>query len=172
MWDMVDDRLGVPLDQRRDWTTGFQHYYEKAEAGMNQSIAKYYPDRPASPLPMALPVEAYSGTYFHPGYLNFTVQLAGDMDKKHILRDNITLAAIRADATWPSMNLFEHVSGEYWMMYQYYLGSPQGPTQEYAPAQFEIGPDGRVARMGITWLAVSPGKEDTVEGLVWFDKID
>ncbi|PSR74025.1 beta-lactamase/transpeptidase-like protein, partial [Coniella lustricola] len=22
MWDMVDDRLGVPLDQRRDWTTG------------------------------------------------------------------------------------------------------------------------------------------------------
>lgn len=139
---------------------------------MNQSIAKYYPHRPSSPLSSALPVEAYTGTYFHPGYLTFTMQLASSVDDEYIVRDNISLVAIRADASWPTVNLFEHVSGEYWMLYHYYKGNPRGPIREYAPAQFEIGPDGRVARMGITWLAVSPSNGDTVEGLVWFDKID
>lgn len=149
----------------------YKDYYEKAETAMNESIAKYYPHRPSSPLPSALPIEAYTGTYFHPGYLNFTLQLASGVDDKYMLRDNITLVAIRVDVSWPTINLLEHVSGEYWMMYEYYKDSPQGSIVEYAPAQFEIGPDGRVARMGITWLSVSPGNEDTVEGLVWFDKI-
>lgn len=137
---------------------------------MNQSISKYYPDRPSSPLPSALPIEAYTGTYFHPGYLNFTLQLASSVDDKYILRDNITLVALRADASWPTSNLLEHVSGEYWMMYEYYKNSRQGPIREYAPVQFEIGPNGRVARMGITWLSVSAG-QGTEEGLVWCDKI-
>lgn len=80
--------------------------------------------------------------------------------------------AYRADATWPTTNNFTHVSGEYWMMFQQYgAGDGSRFLGEYAPVQFRIGSDGKVATMGVTWLEVSVSKEDKVEGLVWFDKI-
>lgn len=144
---------------------------------MNATIAnainKYYPHRPNRPSPPALPLDAYKGTYFHPGYLNFTLQLSTDPEvQTYLSRDNVSFVAVRTDATWPTVNEFEHVSGEYWMMYQYYKEDPRGPLQEYAPVEFQVGPEGKVKKMGITWLSVSASGQDTVEGLVWFDKIE
>lgn len=57
------------------------------------------------------------------------------------------------------------------MFHQYDVGERNDAMREYAPVQFRIGADGKVAAMGITWLEVSVGAEDRVEGLVWFDKI-
>lgn len=84
-----------------------------------------------------------------------------------------SLIAFRNDATWPTVNEFQHVSGEYWMMFFHHAGNPMGPFHEFAPVQFREGTDGRVKGMEVTWLSVGlDGAEDTVEGVVWFDKIE
>jgi hypothetical protein len=65
-----------------------------------------------------------------------------------------------------------HVSGEYWMMFLYALDQPDGArNREYAPAQFRVGPGGKADALGITFLSVEP-EEDTVEGLIWFERIE
>lgn len=69
------------------------------------------------------------------------------------------------------------MNGDYWMMFQNAFiqdglkTTGSGLLREYAPVQFRVGSDGKVAAMGVTWLEVSVGAEDRVEGLVWFDKI-
>lgn len=134
---------------------------------MANAINKTYPDRPSTPIPPALPLHAYEGTYYQPAYQNFTLTSAAATSSEN------RLVADRADATWPTTNEFVHVSGEYWMMFQHYgVGDGSKFSGEYAPVQFRIGSDGRVAAMGVTWLEVHVGTEDRVEGLVWFDKID
>ncbi|ROV94140.1 hypothetical protein VPNG_09366 [Cytospora leucostoma] len=167
-WGLVDDKLGVPKEERHDWAKDWEGWDDKQDAKIDTAVAKYYPHRPAERIPPSLPLEAYTGTYFHPGYLNFTLELAAP---DSTTRSGISLTATRADATWPTFNEFEHVTGEYWMMYLQLLTNPRGPFKEYAPAQFRVGADGRVEALGITWLSTSGPGEDTVEGLVWFDKI-
>lgn len=135
------------------------------EATIASAINKTYPDRPTQPIPPALPLDAYEGTYYHPAYLNFTLAAPALAAKN-------ALVANRSDTTWPTINHFEHVSGEYWIMFQRYaFGDRNGPMREYAPVQFRTGPDGKVDAMGVTWLSISVVGKDTVEGLVWFDKI-
>lgn len=132
------------------------------DALIANAINKTYPDRPSKPIPPALPLHAYAGTYYHAAYQTFTLTMASD-----------TLMANRSNATWQTINEFEHVSGEFWMMFQQYgFGERNGPLLEYAPVQFRVGPDAKVEAMGITWLSVNVGAEDTVEGLVWFNKVD
>lgn len=131
------------------------------DANIANAINKTFPHR--STIPPALPLPAYEGTYYHPAYLNFTLDLAADKN---------TFVANRSDATWQTLNRFEHVSGEYWMMFQQFaFGDRNGPATEYAPAEFRIGADGKVAGMEVTWLDVDTNGPDTVEGAVWFDKI-
>lgn len=107
-------------------------------------------------------------------YMNFTLKSTADTEAQtYLSRDNASLVAVRRDATWPTVNEFEHVSGEYWMLFFQYMGNPTGPFREFAPVQFRVGADGRVEGMEVTWLSVGTGAtEDIVEGVVWFDKIE
>ncbi|KUI69533.1 Penicillin-binding protein 4 [Cytospora mali] len=170
LWELVDDKLGVPKEERHDWAADWEGWEDKTNAKLDKAISKYYPNRPVPPQPPSLPIEAYTGTYFHPGYLNFTLTLA---KPGSTTRSKATLEASRTDATWQSGNEFEHVTGEYWMMFFYMVQSTKGldPRKEYAPAQFRIGADGRAEALGITWLSTLDG-QDTVEGLVWFDRVE
>jgi Domain of unknown function (DUF3471) len=115
---------------------------------------------------MALPIESYAGTYFHPGYLSMTLQVA---DSETVMgKPKIKLTARRANATWPIECQFEHVSGEYWLMTYRLIHNPGAPgTRGFAPVQFKLGSDGKVSSMGIEWRA---DFSDVVEGLIWFDK--
>lgn len=149
--------------------TRFAEDNERWTGKADKAIDKYYPDRPEHSIPPSLPLEAYTGTYFHPGYLNFTLELAEPGKTK---RAGAALAAKRPDATWPTYNEFVHVSGEYWMLYLYTLDAPAGvANKEYAPAQFRVGPGGKADALGITFISVEPS-QDTVEGLIWFERIE
>lgn len=145
-----------------------EDWHEKMDAKLDKAITKYYPNRPVPAISPSLPLEAYTGTYFHPGYLSFTLELA---TPGSTTRSKAALTAARRDVTWPTVNEFEHVTGEYWMMFQYMLDNPGGPMKEYAPVQFRIGANGVAEALGITWLSTT-GEEDTVEGLVWFDRVE
>lgn len=198
--EMVEERLGVPKEERPDWGAGyvnislcwgisicwkkdnallttmhhsFRNLEQKIDTKFAQAIQAYYPSQPDPPLPQTLALTAYEGTYFNPGYLNFTLLQHNKRLEEPLVRPNASLVALRTDATWPLISEFEHVSGEYWMMYSHYPGAPHaGPMREYAPVEFRIGSDGMVKEMGITWLQVSTtAAEDTVEGKVWFKKI-
>lgn len=141
----------------------YRGFNEKIDANIANAINKTFPHRPSTPIPAALPLAAYEGTYYHPAYLNFTLELTAD---------KTTFVANRSDATWLTINTFEHVSGEYWMVFQQYAyGDRNGPATEYAPVEFRVGADGKVAGMEVRWLEVEMAGPDTVEGLVWFDKI-
>lgn len=145
-------------------------YENQTETKLEKAIDKYYPDRPRHSIPPALPLEAYAGTYFHPGYLNFTLEPVGSGQKTN--RAKASLTAERPDATWPSYNEFEHVSGEYWMIFMYMLSQPTGVIGEYAPAQFRIGTDGRADALGVTFISMDFSGNDNIEGLVWFERIE
>lgn len=145
----------------------WEDWEEKTDARLENAIAKYYPNRPSPTIPPTLSLEAYAGTYFHPGYLDFTLELAAPGSTA---QSKAALRATRTDTTWRTTNEFEHVTGEYWMMYIYWSHNAVGPMREYAPAQFRVGVDGKVEALGITWLSTF-GSKDTVEGLVWFDRV-
>lgn len=153
--------LTIFVLRNKDWQ-------EKMDARLDQAITKYYPDRPNPAISTTLPIEAYAGTYYHPGYLNFTLELA---TPGSTIRPKAALTATRKDATWQTVNEFEHVTGEYWMKFEFMLDNPGGPMKEYAPAQFRIGTNGVAEALGITWLSTI-GDDDTVEGLVWFDRVE
>lgn len=188
IWELVDERLGIPQSERYNWTAryvfqircyrattdimphSFDGYENQTEAKLERAIDKYYPDRPEHSIPPALPLEAYAGTYFHPGYLNFTLEPVGPGHETK--RARAALTAERPDATWPSHNEFEHVSGEYWMIFMYTLQQPRGVIGEYAPAQFRVGAGGRADALGVTWISTDFSGDDNIEGLVWFDRIE
>lgn len=188
VWQLVDDRLGVPEEERFDWEgeyvllssapgvvevqnwiaklrgNRYQGFNEKRDANMVNAIAKTYPNRPSTPIAPALVLSAYEGTYYHPAYMNYTLKLAADAT---------TLVANRSGATWSTINEFKHVSGEYWMMYQRYpYGDRNGPNTDYAPVEFRVGPEGRVDEMVVTFLETKTDEADTVEGVITFDKIE
>ncbi|KAJ0110014.1 hypothetical protein J7T55_014816 [Diaporthe amygdali] len=169
VWELVDEKLGIPQSERFNWTAAFKGQENRTDMKLEHAIDKYYPDRPEHSIPLSLPIEGYTGTYYHPGYLNFTVELA---DPGKTTRAKAALTATRPYATWPSFNEFEHVSGEYWMIFMYTRKLPIGVVNEYAPAQFRVGSDGKANALGITWLSIAESEEDNVEGLVWFERIE
>lgn len=158
-------------DQITDITSpSFEGLENKTETKLAEAIDKYYPDRPEHSIAPSLPLEAYAGTYFHPGYLNFTLELADP--GKTTNRAKAALTAKRPDATWPTYNEFEHVSGEYWMIFMYTLDQPTGVVGEYAPAQFRVGADGKADALGVTWISFDLSGDDNIEGFVWFERIE
>ena len=127
----------------------------------------FYPDRPTPGLPRALPLEDYIGTYFHPGYLNVTLELATDADK--VEEPKIELVAHRDQASWKDVLRFAPISGEYWMVYASMFGGRGTFTKWFSPAHFKIGADGKVASLGIEFRDISGSQSN---GLIWFDKIE
>lgn len=134
-------------------------------AKLDNALEEVYPDRVTPGLPRALPIEQYTGTYFHPAYVNITLELATDATRAG--KPEIELVANRNLTSWKDFCSFEHVSGEHWMMYSDSAASPSSFMKEYAPAQFTIGSNGKVKSLGIEWRDLV----GNVDGLIWFDKI-
>lgn len=167
VWELVDDKLGVPKEERYDWAKSYEGWDRQIFDHVDGAVDRYYADRPTQGIPPSRPIEAYAGTYYDPGYGNFTLELA---DTKAGGRLNAKLVAKREDMTWQTLNEFEHVSGEFWMMYQSMLYVASSAFLQFAPAQFRTGSDGTVEALGITWIS-SSGAVDTIEGLVWFERV-
>lgn len=108
-------------------------------------------------MPRALPLEAYTGTYFHPAYLNLTIDLS-DAEGQ--------LKALRNSQVWQMTFDFVQVSGEYWIIYVDMARSPNLLNGQLAKAEFRIGANGKVAELIVEFL------EDGSEGSITFQKIN
>ncbi len=127
-----------------------------------------FPD-PSQPGPNAsLPLESYTGTYFHPGYRNISIQSVGSASLR---RHRAQLSSMREDFTWAEAGEFEHVSGEYWIMYTSYIHVPVDSQSGFSPVEFKLGADGKVVA-----VEIDVGGHDTRRGegviLFCFEKIN
>jgi hypothetical protein len=134
----------------------FQQSLNRTLNTFNTAIDDLYPNRANPPLPRTLPLEAYTGTYFHPGYLNITIELSDVKER---------LQAVRKDFVWPMTFDFVRVSGDYWVVYIDMLETPNQLNGQLAKAEFRIGARGKVDELVVEFL------EDGSEGLVTFKKI-
>ena len=164
---LIDDLLQVPENERHDWKGSYDRRFQQDQQDLQTGRERLYPRVPTKPLPSSLPLEAYSGLYNHPGYQNLTLKLAKPSDNLPLA--DPTSKILHADAldrTWASVLDFEHVSGEYFLMY---TSSPKmdGTTslEGAVKAEFRLGASGRVEALGI---AMEPEMGDDK---IWYKKL-
>ena len=122
-----------------------------------------FPNRVDPPIPPSLPFEKYAGTYYHPGYKYMKLQLGHRPGGR---RPNAQFFAERLECTWQRVCDFEHVSGEFWVMYMSVVAGTAEDKKDTAAVQFRVGVNGEVSALGIEWR-FGP----LVDGWIWYDKV-
>ncbi len=130
----------------------------------DSALDRLYPGRADPPLPRALPLGDYTGTYYHPAYMNLTIEPAAEGSDGGPPDGRRELRAARDDFVWKMTFEFGHVSGEFWLIYVEPTGSAGLGTQ-FARAEFQVGVTGKVESIEIEFT------EDGSEGLILFKKI-
>jgi hypothetical protein len=147
--ELIDDLLDVPADKRFDWNEMLQKRMDSPDC---ETIEELYPDLPEKRLPLTLPLEEYTGTFEDEGYGKFVVELK---DGK--------LVTDAMDRTWRSMLTYVHVSGEYFAIE---VLDPESGEVDRVKAEFRIGVEGKVTKMGIAWV------DEMKDDLIWFERCD
>ncbi|OTB09318.1 hypothetical protein M426DRAFT_17969 [Hypoxylon sp. CI-4A] len=173
VWKLIDDKLGIPEEERYDWSASGEKTVDRQLKLRETAIEDLYPERADSPLPRALPLEKYIGVYSHPAYQNITLKLVDESDTT-IVHDHRNenkdarkgeLKATRDDMEWQMTFEFRHVSGEFWAVVIDFLNTPNMLNGQLARAEFEIGVKGTVDKLKVEFL------EDGSEGIIVFDRI-
>ncbi|KAK7752219.1 hypothetical protein SLS62_005753 [Diatrype stigma] len=162
-WKLINDKLGVPEEERWDWAGSFNKSIEQMLSAGDTALDELYPERADPPLPRALPIDDYLGTYYHPAYQHIRLvrnQSNGTGDDA----GRRELKAVRDDFVWKMTFEFEHVSGEFWLVYVIPRGSGGIGTQ-FAKAEFRVRATGKVEALEIEFF------EEGSEGLIVFEKI-
>lgn len=123
----------------------------------DKAVENLYPDRPDSPLPHSLPLQNYTGTYYHPAYHNITLELGQTAGG---------LRAAHDDFVWQMMYDFQHVSGEFWVVYMESKNSPSMVLAATSRAEFRIGADGRAEELLVEFM------DGGSEGVMTFVRIE
>lgn len=167
---LIDDRLGVPLDEREDRVPVLdQEDLEKMFFYQNARSA-LYPSIPDPPLPTTLPLSEYAGTYHHPAYQTMVFYLETPRPlvpvakrTSHVLHANIhRVLSIMLD--------LEHVSGDHFVVWTD-LEQTTPIARTAFRAQFKIGSDGKVGKLGVDWNVGPMPASDESPMMAWFDKI-
>jgi hypothetical protein len=97
--------------------------------------------------------------------MTLTLAEATKLDRK----GHKTLISDHADFTWQLNIEFEHVSGEYWVLYAEMMKLPGTRVmQEYAAAEFRLGADGKINKLGVEWRDVASG---VIDGWIWYHRV-
>ncbi|KAI0129484.1 beta-lactamase/transpeptidase-like protein [Xylariales sp. AK1849] len=156
VWKLVCDRLRVPEGERYDWPAAFTQSLEDIGEMYDNGVERLYPNRPDPPLPPARRIRDYTGTYYHPAYHNVTIELG-------LARND--LRAIREDFVWQMTFDFQHVSGEFWIIWIDMKNSPNLLNGQLARAEFRTGVSGKVDELLIEFM------EDGSEGIITFERV-
>jgi CubicO group peptidase (beta-lactamase class C family) len=110
---LLDDMLDVPDEDRQDLVEKQDRAIKSRVQNYMRSRENIYPDVPSSPLPPALPLSEYEGTYSHPGFGQVTLRLGGA--PKGVPTSNVTGETLHTEwrRIWNTTIDLEHVSGEY-----------------------------------------------------------
>ena len=160
---LLDDFLDVSSHDRTDVISQYDAYMQGKYNKYMNAREIFFPDAPKPGLPHALPLEEYSGTYFHPGYRNITFVVTDPADYLPIAESTKKVLHGSNQHEWNVIFDLEHVSGEHFVAFaNSEMGSPM--LQEVTTAEFVVGPDGKVSRLGVV---IEPALAENI----WFDKI-
>ncbi|PKS08616.1 hypothetical protein jhhlp_005003 [Lomentospora prolificans] len=161
---LLDDFLGVEPENRHDASSKYVSYISKRQDRYLNARKTLFPDAPNPPLPHALPLEDYQGTYFNPGYRNIKLSLVNPADDFPIADKSKKILQAVIALEWEAVLDFEHVSGENFAFYLN-LRARAPMLQEIGPAEFVIGSNGKVMRLGMQL-------EPSLEEKIWFDRLE
>ena len=175
-FELLDNFLGTPQSERFDWTAEFEKDIRQRDNLLRDPIGMMFPTAPKGKdkLPLALPLNDYAGYYTHPAYPNFNLTLgrrtripAGYATNNR--NKDVLVSELHLEGSY--VFEFEHVSGEYFVIYLGGAASFNRETGKFLPqqwqvskAEFRLGPDGRVREVG---MLLEPKMEDK---LIWFTK--
>ncbi|KAF2674215.1 beta-lactamase/transpeptidase-like protein [Microthyrium microscopicum] len=148
-WTLIDDLLEVPASKRFDWNAYAARLEKELEAA---TIEDLYPNLPDSRLPLTVPLTDYTGSYWHAGYEELTVDL-----------ESGRLEVDASDRCWRFKLLLEHISGQYFVAKKVDIDTRE---EDLLKAEFRIDSSGSVGQLGIAFVA------DSKDEIIWFDKID
>ncbi|ODA81273.1 hypothetical protein RJ55_04237 [Drechmeria coniospora] len=142
---LVDAKLGIAPEDRVDVDKKWRDIMAGAQHMLDNALDDIYPDRPETPAPATVAMEALAGTYHDPGYGNMTLQVDVDPDDA---AEKI-LVGSRPDDTWPMEMKMHHISADYWILF---MVMPQNPTvffKAFAAAQFKFDVAGRAKTLEV-----------------------
>lgn len=169
VWKLINDKLGIDEKERYDWDAESKKTMSKVAAKVKNAVERLYPERADPPFRRVLPLEQYTGTFFHPAYHNITIELAPTSSAKAPeYRKKCELRAIRGEGqfVWPMIFDFEHVSAEFWIIYIDHLKTPNGLGVQFAKAEFKIGPTGRAEQLVVEFF------EEGTEGVIMLERME
>lgn len=157
-WHLVEEKLEIPVAERFGWNEQGRKAIKEGIEWAAKARETFYPGVSAPGQPCTLPLDAYAGKYFHPGYkeLEIYVDTAGEA----------VLCADRTKATWAEHMTFEHVSRDYFVIKSDWHGDFAAFYPECYPAEFKIGADNKFKEVGIRW------EESMGDGRIWFKRLE
>ncbi|RAH69999.1 putative penicillin-binding protein [Aspergillus aculeatinus CBS 121060] len=149
-FDIIDDVLDTPRDERFDWR-GRADERLAADTLTNDTFRQLYPVLPDPPQPYPLNLSAYEGLYVHAVYPNLTISSDCSETAGGIFYENGTGAKLCAFLVepgdyFPKPLLLEmyHVSGNSWVLVTTIAGA-----MSVARVEFRFDADGhRMSHMG------------------------
>ncbi|KAJ5924067.1 hypothetical protein N7466_008254 [Penicillium verhagenii] len=156
-WNLIDDLLNVPEEERIDIFELKQKKLIKIEEMRATAKERLYPSAPSPGQPHTLPLQQYTGRYTHPAYPDLIINTKG--------AENPGLHVVLTGSLNVSLSL-EHVSGEYFLAEIFeYMSVPEPSTT--VKAEFHISVAGQADKFG--FIADFSDMPDT---MIWFDRDD
>jgi CubicO group peptidase (beta-lactamase class C family) len=149
VWTLIDDLLGVPEDDRVDWSAFHRRWKDKEM----KEDAEIKPEltRPANPEPLELPLEALTGRYHDVGYKDLVLEMK---DGK--------LIADCDDRCFPFVLTFFHLTANKFLVEN--RGTMDGVVRKW---RGEVRIEGHKATsIGVEF------EEDVEGGLIWFKRTE
>ncbi|OAR02021.1 hypothetical protein LLEC1_01619 [Akanthomyces lecanii] len=125
---LIEDRIGTPEADRFDVSGYWKEMLAAAEKAVDNAIDALFPERPTPALPSTHSHGGLVGEYHHPGYGTFQIRL--ETNPKNQSEDG--LVAERDNLAFPTQWRFEHVSGDYWVIWRYSYTDTAKPNAAYA----------------------------------------
>ncbi|MCJ1461124.1 hypothetical protein MMC28_011506, partial [Mycoblastus sanguinarius] len=171
---LIDDKLGIPDEERFDWNLTLELNHLLVLENLRNGEDILYPNAPKGKhaVPLSLPLESYAGTYKNAGYPSLTLTVNSSAYSLTGYESKSTLQCALQYEQWPIYISFQHISGEFFMVYVRAFSSRtrQAPddydpsTDSVSKAQFILGEDGKVEGLGVQ-LDGEMG-----EAKIWFKK--
>ncbi|KAJ3494858.1 hypothetical protein NLG97_g3807 [Lecanicillium saksenae] len=133
VWRLIEDKLGVPQEQRYNLTSSLEEAHAVQKKALDEAESTWYPNLPEKRIPSSLTNEQIVGRYHDAGYGTLNI-IQADIDGEN------WLVANRTEPLTPYELRFKHVSGNFWLSYEYLPDLRQ--VAGAIAAEFTVGADG------------------------------
>lgn len=173
LYKLLDDLLDTPADDRVDWRALIDADVRRQEEKLRHAVGELFPGAPGGrdKVALSLPLEKYTGTYFHPVYRTVTLVLVGRTKIPPACGASEPARGLHTELTRLGTIFvdFEHVSGEFFVLRGRVTNETDDvfdPLQNLAlRAEFRIGSTGEAEQLGIQL------EKETGDELIWFQRV-